>query len=239
MIAELGLLISLQETDIELKRCTAEIAALPERKETIEQAFATSVKEFLVLKDEFDTATTERRSLEASVAEEQAKHEKFKTDLMKATNEKQYATAVREIDATKKTISTFETEILKLMEKIEKLEVQVNERSPAIEAKRSEVNSQIAALTSSVTADRRKLAALTIERDQLIAQLTPATRATYERVARLKSGVALAEARNYACTACRMTIRPQAFNNIRRGESIYECENCGRILFYKAEASAS
>ena len=50
---------------------------------------------------------------------------------------------------------------------------------------------------------------------------------------------ALAEARNYSCTACRMTIRPQAFNNIRRGESIYECENCGRILFFKAEASAS
>ncbi len=239
MIAELGLLISLQETDIEIKRCTAEIAALPERKETIEQGFAASVKEFLVLKDELDTATAERRSLEASVVEEQAKHEKFKTDLMKATNEKQYATAVREIDATKKTISTFETEILKLMEKIEKLEVQVNERSPAIEAKRSEVNHQIAALTSSAAADQQNFASLTVERDKLIAQLTPGTRATYERVARLKSGVALAEARNYACTACRMTIRPQAFNNIRRGESIYECENCGRILFYKAEANAS
>ena len=239
MIAELGLLISLQETDIELKRCTAEIAALPGRKETIEQGFAVSVKEFLVLKDELDTATAERRSLEASVAEEQTKHEKFKTDLMKATNEKQYATAVREIDATKKTISTFETEILKLMEKIEKLEVQVNELSPAIEAKRSEVNSQIATLTSSAAADRQKLAALTVERDNLIAQLTPGTRATYERVARLKSGVALAEARNYACTACRMTIRPQAFNNIRRGESIYECENCGRILFFKAEANTN
>lgn len=239
MIAELGLLISLQETDIEIKRCSAEIAALPGRKETIEQSFAASVKEFLALKAELDTATSERRSLETSVAEEQAKHEKFKSDLMKATNEKQYATAVREIDATKKTISTLETEILKLMEKIEKLEAQVNELSPAIEAKRTEVDSQIAALTASVEADQQKLTTLTVERANLIGQLTPATRATYERVARLKSGVALAEARNYSCTACRMTIRPQAFNDIRRGESIYECENCGRILYFKAETNAT
>lgn len=239
MIAELGLLISLQETDIEIKRCNAEVAALPARRAAIEQSFAASVKEFLELKSELDTASAERRSLETTVAEEQAKHEKFKTDLMKATNEKQYATAVREIDATKKTISTLETEILKLMEKIEKLDAQVSERSPEIEAKRSEVDSQIAALTTSVEADQQKLTTLTAERDKLIAQLTPGTRATYERVARLKSGVALAEARNYSCTACRMTIRPQAFNDIRRGESIYECENCGRILFFKADANAS
>lgn len=235
MIAELGLLISLQETDIEIKRCNAEVASLPTRREAIEQGFAVSAKEFLDLKTEFDTAMAERRQLEADVAEEQAKMEKFKADLMKATNEKQYTTAVREIDATKKTISTLETEIIKLMEKTEKLEAQVNERSPEIEAKRAEVDSQIAAITSSVEADRQKLVTLTEERARLIAQLTPATRATYERVARLKSGVALAEARDYSCTACRMTIRPQAFNDIRRGENIYECENCGRILFFKLE----
>ena len=238
LIAELGLLISLQETDIEIKRCNAEVLSLPARRQAIEQGFEASAKEFLALKTELDTATAERRSLETVVAEEQAKHDKFKADLMKATNEKQYATAVREIDATKKTISTLETEILKLMEKTEKLAAQVNELSPAIEAKRVEVNSQITALTTSVEADRQKLTTLIVERDKLIAQLSPTTRETYERVARLKSGVALAEARNYACTACRMTIRPQAFNNIRRGESIYECENCGRILFFKAEASA-
>jgi uncharacterized protein len=239
LIAEIDLLISLQETDIEIKRCRAEVAALPTRRETIEQNFAASVKEFLTLKAELDTASTERRRLEEDVAEEQAKHEKFKNDLMKATNEKQYTTAVREIDATKKTVSTLETEILKLMEKIEKLEAQVNERSPVIEAKRAEVDKQITEMVAAVEADQQKLTSLTAQRQELIAQLTPGTRATYERVARLKSGVALAEARNYSCTACRMTIRPQAFNEIRRGDSIYECENCGRILFFKTEATAT
>ncbi len=238
MIAELGLLISLQETDTEIKRCHAEVAGLPARRAAIEENFAASVQEFLTLKAELDEASAQRRQLEAEVAAEQTKHEKFKTDLTKVTNEKQYTTAIREVDATKKTISTMETEILKLMEKIEKLEAQVNERSPAIEARRAEVDQQIAEMVAAVKADEEKLATLTATRATLIGQLMPGTRATYERVARLKSGLALAEARDYSCTACRISIRPQAFNDIRRGDQIYECENCGRILYFKIEASA-
>ena len=239
MIAELGLLISLQETDTEIKRCNSEIASLPARRAAIEESFAASAQEFLTLKAEFDDASAERRRLEEDVTAEQAKHEKFKDDLNKTTNKKQYETAVREVDATKKTISTLETEILKLMEKIEKLEVQVNERSPEIETKRAAVNKQIRAMTASVKADKEKLATMTAERVRLIEQLSPGTRATYERVARLKSGLALAEARDYSCTACRIAIRPQAFNNIRRGDQIFECENCGRILFFKVDAASN
>jgi predicted nucleic acid-binding Zn-ribbon protein len=35
--------------------------------------------------------------------------------------------------------------------------------------------------------------------------------------------------------ACRMKIRPQVFADIRRGESIFTCESCGRILYFKNE----
>jgi predicted nucleic acid-binding Zn-ribbon protein len=35
--------------------------------------------------------------------------------------------------------------------------------------------------------------------------------------------------------ACRMTIRPQVFSDIRRGESLITCESCGRILYFKRE----
>lgn len=239
MIAELSQLIALQETDVEIKRCNIEISALPGRQAEIEQNFAVSAKEFLALKTEFETSTAERLRLETEVAAENAKHEKFKADLMKATNEREYTTAVREIDATRKVISTLETELLKMMEKVEKLEVQVNERSPEIEASRAVVDKQIKVINKAVKADQEKLATMHAERLQLLAQLSPPTRATYERVARLKSGLALSLARNYSCTACRMTIRPQVFNELRRGEKIIECENCGRILYYKADAEVA
>ncbi|MBK7601731.1 MAG: hypothetical protein IPJ07_25660 [Acidobacteria bacterium] len=55
----------------------------------------------------------------------------------------------------------------------------------------------------------------------------------------MRTGLALAEARNYSCMGCRMTIRPQVFNDIRRAETIITCESCGRILFFRAEVTVS
>jgi hypothetical protein len=232
---ELSQLVKLQDTDIEIKRLQEEIASLPARQETIERQFAESVKEYRDLKQELEQAVTERRRLESDLEVEQQKHQKFKEDLMKARNEKEYTTAVREIDVAKKAISSFETEVLKLMERTEKLEAQVKERAPEIEARRAEVDRQIAECTSGVASSQQRLEVLAVERRQLLETLGQQARATYERLSRLRSGLALAEARDYSCLACRMKIRPQVFADIRRGDTITTCESCGRILYYRAE----
>jgi predicted nucleic acid-binding Zn-ribbon protein len=234
---ELSQLIALQETDIEIKRLKEEITSLPSRQEQIERQFAESVKEYLALKQELEQAQADRRRLETDLALEQQKHQKFKDDLMKARNEKEYATAVREIDVAKKAISSLETEVLKLMERSEQLGVQTKERAPEIETRRAEVDRQLAECAEEVSASQQRLEALTAERTRLFETLTPQGRATYERISRQRSGPVLAEARDYSCMACRMKIRPQVFSDIRRGDAIITCESCGRILYFKVEAA--
>ena len=55
----------------------------------------------------------------------------------------------------------------------------------------------------------------------------------YARIkARIRDGVAVAEARNRSCTACFMSLRPQVMAEIRRGEEVITCDNCGRILYF-------
>ena len=153
---------------------------------------------------------------------------------MKATNEREYTTAVREIDVARKAISALETEILKLMESIEKLDAQVAERAPEMESRRVEVDRQLKEWIASAEANQQRLDALRAERAAKMQALGPEARATYERLSRMRSGFALAEARDYSCMACRMKIRPQDFADIRRGDSIITCESCGRILYFKA-----
>ncbi len=65
--------------------------------------------------------------------------------------------------------------------------------------------------------------------------------AMYRRIrSRIRDGVAVAEARNGACTACYMALRPQIMADVRRGEEIITCDNCNRILVLRAaEGSAS
>jgi hypothetical protein len=236
--SELSRLISLQDVEVEIKQLRGEIESFPRRRDELERAFDESVGEFLDVKKQFDEAQASKRRLEEELDAEQQKHQKFKNDLMKATNEREYTTAVREIDVARKTISTLEAEILKLMEKVEKLEAQVNERTPEIETRRVEIDRQLTEWSAVVETSRQRLDVLVREREEMVKSLGPVVRADYERLSKMRNGFALAEARDYSCQACRMKIRPQVFNDIRKGETIITCESCGRILYYRVETVA-
>jgi predicted nucleic acid-binding Zn-ribbon protein len=233
--SELSHLISLQDVDVEIKRLTEELESLPARRGELERQFAESFKEYLGAKQELEDAQAARRRLEGELEHEQEKHQKFKNDLMKATNEREYTTAVREIDVARKAVSALETEILKLMERIEKLEAQVAAAEPEMESRRIQIDGQLKEWVAAAETNQQRLEALRAERGAKMQALGPEARATYERLSRMRSGFALAEARDYSCMACRMKIRPQVFSDIRRGEAIFTCESCGRILYFKKE----
>lgn len=237
MNSELSHLITLQDADVEIKQLKEEIESLPARRESLERQFAESVKEYLGIKQELEDAQVSRRRLEIELDQEQQKHQKFKNDLMKATNEREYTTAVREIDVARKAISALETKVLKLMERIEKLDAQVAERTPEMESRRVEVDRQLKEWLAAADTNQQRLETLRAERGAKMQSLSPVARATYERLSRMRSGFALAEARDYSCMACRMKIRPQVFADIRKGDSIITCESCGRILYFKVEAA--
>jgi predicted nucleic acid-binding Zn-ribbon protein len=55
--------------------------------------------------------------------------------------------------------------------------------------------------------------------------------ATYDLLTQ-RRGTALAEARQERCTGCQVRIRPQVFNEIRRGDAIIQCDSCQRILYF-------
>src|SRR6185369_12219969 len=79
----------------------------------------------------------------------------------------------------------------------------------------------------------RQLATARADREQVFASLPKAMSSLYSRIsARIRDGVAVAEARNRSCTACFMSLRPQVMAEIRRGEEVITCDNCGRILYY-------
>lgn len=239
MNSDLSKLITLQDIDVEIKQIREEIDNLPQRQQELENRFAASVKEYLDLKQQFEDAQSEKIRIETELENEQERHQKFKTDLMKATNEREYTTAVREIDVTRKNISLMETEILKLMEKIEKSESLVGEKTPEMESRRVEVDKQLAEWAESSKRNQTRLEELSSKRVPLLAELSPGARSDFERLSKMRTGLALAEARNYSCMGCRMTIRPQVFNDIRRAETIITCESCGRILFFRAEVTVS
>jgi predicted nucleic acid-binding Zn-ribbon protein len=125
------------------------------------------------------------------------------------------------------------------MEALEKAETSLNERGEEIATLNSDREARLKAFDEETSAQADKLATSRAERERLVSALPKSMGAQYVRtVARIRDGVAVAEARNGACMACFMALRPQAMAQVRRGEEIVTCDNCNRILYYAPSDSA-
>ncbi len=237
MKAELEQLIALQNADTGIRRLRAELDAIPERRAEIEKEFDQRAFEFKGLEQRRDGARAARAQLEKEMAEQRARAEKADRDLMSSTNAKVYEAAIRERDAARKHISDLETKILEQMEQFEQAEKELAEREPEFARLREERDAQLVAFESQIVSQSQELEAAAVERERMFAALPPNAKRIYNYISsRIRDGVAVAEARNSSCSACFMSLRPQAMAEIRRAEEIIQCENCNRILYYKPAA---
>ena len=243
MSPDLEKLITLQDIDVRIFDLTDRLNAIPAQREKLEAQFRQQAAEYLSLEDGIAVAKSERRRIEVDLAEYEQTHEKFKADLMRVRNQKEYQTIIREIDATQKSISALETEALQYMEKTEALEKEIAERAPEFAKHRAEVDATLASIAEESERIEQQIADLRAERATIAEHVAPRMLAIYNRVAQTRKGRAMSEARgemggNGKCSACNMSLRPQIFSDIRRGNDIITCDNCARILFYRPEQEA-
>jgi len=237
--AELSHLIALQNADTNIRRLQAEIESIPERRAEIEKEFDQRAFEIRALEERRDNARQERARLESEIFEQKQRAERADRNLMAAKKPDEYTAAIREADAARKQISAFETQILEQMEIVDQAEKDLQERAPEVEKLGVDMRATFQAFDEQAQTQQRQVEAARAERERLMNELPRATSAMYKRiVSRIRDGVALAEARNGACMACYMALRPQIMSEVRRGDEVITCDNCNRILYY-APASAA
>jgi len=237
--AELAQLIALQNADTNIRRLQAEIESIPHRRAEIEKEFDQRAFEIRALEQRRDDAHRERSRLETEVFEQRNRAERADRNLMAAKKPDEYTAAIREADAARKQISALETQILEQMEIYDQAEKELNERAPEVAKLGTDMQDRFKGFDEQTRVQQQQLEAARAERERLLNELPKAMSALYKRISsRIRDGVAMAEARNGACTACYMALRPQVMADVRRGNEIITCDNCNRILYYAPQKNA-
>lgn len=233
MKAELEKLIALQNLDTTIRRLEKELEAIPQRRAEIENEFDQRAFQIRALENQRDEAKHNRTRLENEAVDQRTRAERAERNLMSSKKQDEYTAAIREADAARKQISTLETQILEQMESLDKAEAALKERADEIASLNSDREARLKAFDEDTQRQSDQLIVARRDREQVFANLPKAMSTMYSRIsARIRDGVAVAEARNRSCTACFMSLRPQVMAEIRRGEEILTCDNCGRILYY-------
>jgi predicted nucleic acid-binding Zn-ribbon protein len=234
--AEIQQLVALQNLDTSIRKLQAELEAIPKRRAEIEAEFDQRAFEIHALENRRDESRHTRARLEAEISDQKTRAERADRNLMSSKRTEEYTAAIREADAARKHISTLETQILEQMEELEQAEALLKERADEIASLNSDRESRLESFDKETAVQTEKLTVDKAERARLVAALPKAMSQLYTRIsARIRDGVAVAQARNGACMACFMALRPQMMSLVRRGEEIITCDNCNRILYYAAE----
>lgn len=142
----------------------------------------------------------------------------------------------RRSDDLKRQISVGEERSLALMEQLEQASraaEQAQDTLKRIVAERRVFETELI--------DERKSLAGTVraaqtERDQLRAEIEPATLRLYDRLRSTRGGLAVAEVRQRTCQGCRVTLTAAYEQRLRHGDSTVTCQSCGRILYLASGA---
>jgi predicted nucleic acid-binding Zn-ribbon protein len=231
--AELQQLIALQNLDISIRRLQAQIEATPLRRAEIEKEFDQRASEIRAVENRRDGARHERVRLETEVGEQRSRAERADRNLMSSKKTDEYTAAIREADAARKQIAAFETQILEQMEIFEQAETALKERAEEVASLNSDRDERLRQFDEETGGLAAKLEAEREERERVFGALPKPMSAQYKRIsARIRDGIAMAEARNGACAACFMALRPQIMAQVRKGDEVITCDNCNRILYF-------
>ena len=174
----------------------------------------------------------ERKKLEGDIQIQEQKISKLKGQTLEAKTNEQYRAFQNEIAYCEGEIRKAEDKILELMEQAEPLDKSIRAAEAELKTQQQHVESEKKRVLERTAADKRELAARQTERKAAVAEISPKLYSDYERIRRKTKGTAIADGTDGRCDACQIILRPQFFQDLRRGDQIMFCESCGRILTY-------
>jgi predicted nucleic acid-binding Zn-ribbon protein len=238
MNADLDRLIRLQQLDTTAEDARRRIAEHPERARALDDRLQAARDRFVGVKARLAAAQDKRRLEEKDVATVQTRLARYKDQLLEVKTNREYTAMLHEIEGAQNDVKTREDRILEIMLESDELAGEVKTSEAELKTAEREIAAERGALETELATLQAAIARTASARTQLVAEIDRRVLGVFEHVARNRRGVAVAEAKNGHCTICHVRLRPQVFNEIRRNESIIQCDSCQRILYFAGEAEA-
>ncbi len=232
MLQDLALALRLQALDRKLASLENEIATLPKHIAEIEKHLDAHTRRLEVDRAALAGNQRDRKKFEGDIQLNQQKISKLKDQMLLAKTNEQYKAFQNEIGYAEGETRKAEDRILDLMEQSEPLEKNVKTAEEQLNHERKHVEAEKKRALDRTATDQKELAEQRLERKAIVEQMSAKFYSDYERIRKKTKNTPIADATEGRCGACQIALRPQFFQDLRRGDSIMFCETCGRILTY-------
>jgi predicted nucleic acid-binding Zn-ribbon protein len=230
-------LIALQGIDLEIDRIENEIKA--EQNALDQRISALADKEVLIgeLQEQIVALEKERRTLEAEVADKMTHVKDRQSKMMQVQTGREQTALLKEIEDGKKSAKESEEKIVAIMEEVEKLGLQINEEKNLLKGEKELVAEETVKVRNIIETINKGRKDKDVLRQQQAQGIKVNVLKKYSTLRERRNGLAVVNVLQGVCQGCFMSIPPQKYNQLLKGDQIFDCPTCQRIIYHRPENS--
>jgi len=227
-------LISLQKIDLQLDTIDNSIK---QEQETLEQQSAMlSQRESDIedLHEQINALENERRTLDLETSEELAHVKSRQSKMMQVQTGREQTAILKEIEDGKRNIKEKEEKIVAIMEEVESLTAQITRQEELLKEETKSLAAETTKTKEAIKGINKNKQEQDSKRQKYASEVEERLLSKYNLLRERRKGLAVVNVLEGVCQGCFMSIPPQQFNTLLRGDRHLDCPICQRIMYYQA-----
>ena len=225
-------LVALQRIDSEIIELNQELEVAPKEVLALEARFDDLDKQRNQYLEKIGYLKEQESRLNGEIDDDSLKVKKSKNKLMMVSNTKEYHAMMREMDTLEKTNRLREEERVTLAEELERQQEYMEEIDKDVNAIKSELETKRSSLQARIRECEERLNVLQAQRKEAGKSVPPPVLGRYEFIRSRLSAPVIVKVVAGVCDGCHISIPPQSFNELQKGQQILSCPNCQRLIYW-------
>lgn len=226
-------LVELQAIDLEIDQIDSAVESEQNRLDDRISALAERETIINELQEKISTYEQEGRTLEDEVADKMNHVRERQAKMMQVQTGREQTALLKEIEDAKKNAKENEEKIISLMGDIEKLKVQAEEEQNLLKGEKQLVSEETEKVGSNIETIKKGKKSKDNKRNKKAKLVKENTLQKYNTLRERRNGLAVVNVVDGVCQGCFMAIPPQRFNMLLKGDTMFDCPTCQRIMYYE------
>lgn len=225
-------LVALQRVDSEIIQLNFALAGAPKEIHTLEESYQKLSQELEQIVEKTTFLQEQEKRLNQEINGDTLKIKKSKNKLMMVNNTKEYHAMMREMDNLEKVNRSREEERITLVEELSRQQEHQAELTVQAQVLHVDLDAKQANLQARVDDTQKRLTKLDQERRSAGKNVPAPVLGRYEFIRSRLAAPVIVPVVGGICDGCHISIPPQSYNELQKGQQILSCPNCQRLIFW-------
>lgn len=231
MLPEITQLLKLQQRDQRIRGLQKELKDIPKNEAMAKMQLAGDLAAVEKANHHAKEVEVKIKGVELEIATRQNSIKRLQDQQFETRKNEEFQALGHEVKRYESDVRALEDTELEHMEELEKAKVILKEAQAKLAITQGRVDEELKALAIRAEGVKTRLALEEEERKNLAVPVEQEPLDLYNRLFNKKGDSAVVALTNGICGGCHMKVVSGTIQSLRSGETITQCESCGRILY--------